>query len=174
MRTAYRVLALSLLTGPAVGVVWWLVTPLPRAVKRADGVYFAHAGEAAIAADGWFAVCTLVAGALAGLLVGLLLRRDRMHALAALAVGGLVGAVIAWQVGALLGPDPFLDQAEALRAGTEFDGPLRLSALGVLMVWPISAVILFFGVVAGIDSLDDEQPVREVSPFDAPERSAPV
>lgn len=177
MRTARRVAGLSILLGLPVGVVWWLLAPLPRAVKRADGVYYAGVTESSIAADGWFAVCALVVGALSGLLVAMLVRRDRLPTLAALAVGGLAGAVLAWQVGQWLGPPSFPDQAALLREGARFDGPLRVSALGVLLVWPISAVILFFGVVAGLDAMDtvDESAPAEaepVSPLGAPERSS--
>lgn len=172
MRTAYRVTALSLLAGLPVGVLWWWVSPLPRAVKRADGVFYAQSAESAIAADGWFAVCSVVVGAWSGLLVALLARAHRLHALAALALGGLGGAVLAWQLGQWLGPAAFLEQAQGLRVGTSFDGPLRLSALGVLMVWPIAAVIVFFGVVAGIDSVEDDRRPGEVSPLDAAGPSA--
>ncbi len=61
----------SALAGLPVGLVWWLVAPLPRIAKRADGLYRAggEGNEAAIAADGWFAVLAVVAGVVTALVV---------------------------------------------------------------------------------------------------------
>lgn len=133
------------------GVGWWLLAPLPQLVRRADGVVPAGPAEAAVAADGWFAVCAAVAGALAGIVVAVAVRRDRLAGLAGLTVGGALGAVLAWQLGMLLGPGPVADAAARVSAGDRFAGPLRLSALGVLLMWPMTAAVLFFAGVAGLD-----------------------
>lgn len=175
VRTAGLVAAVSAAAGLPVGLLWWLLAPLTPAVKRADGLYRVGGdAETAIAADGWFAVCTLAAGVVAGVAVSALLRRDRLGALVGLAAGGVLGALVAWGLGVVLGPDSFEAQAAQLQVGDRFDGPLRLSALGVLLVWPVSAVILFFGVVAGLDSTAEEDERRELSRAGAPEQSAPV
>lgn len=167
----------SLVGGLVLGLVWWLVTPLALLEKRDAGV-FAVGGrsETAIAADGWFAVCGLVAGAVAALLVALMLRERRLGALLGLAVGGLLGSVVAWRFGVLLGPAPAAESAAAARVGDRFDGPLDLSALGVLLAWPTASVIAFFAAMAGVEPTPARRrwaPGREAS-ADSPDGSRPA
>jgi hypothetical protein len=139
-----------------VGLVWWLTAPLPPIVKRADGLYRAggEVNEAAVAADGWFAVVALVAGILLALAVYLRTRPGRVVPLLALVAGGGVGAVVAWRTGVLLGPDDVESTAKGLPVGSHFHGPLDVSALGVLLAWPMGAVITYFAVAAGAETSD--------------------
>lgn len=147
-----------------VGLVWWLVTPLAALEKRGAGVFsVGGSAETSIAADGWFAVCALTAGAVAAVLTATLLREDRLGALAGLVVGGLLGSVVAWRFGVLLGPGPVEESVAALRDGARFEGPLDLSALGVLLAWSTTAVIAFFAAVAGIDSSRHPQEADDLS-----------
>ena len=156
LRTAALVVGWSALAGLPVGLVWWLVAPLPRIAKRADGLYRAggEGNEAAIAADGWFAVLAVLAGVVIALVVYLLTRPGRVLPLVGLAVGGLLGAVVAWRFGALLGRAPIEATARGLEVGARFDGPLDVSALGVLLAWPLAAVITYFAVSAGSETGD--------------------
>jgi hypothetical protein len=146
----------SALAGMPVGLLWWLVAPLPRIAKRADGLYRVggEGNESAIAADGWFAVLAVLAGVLAALVVYLLTRPGRVMPLVALAVGGGLGAVVAWRTGAFLGPDDLQSTAKGLAVGTHFGGPLDISAFGVLLAWPMGAVITYFAVAAGAETSD--------------------
>lgn len=160
--------------GVVVGAAWWALTPPSRMEKRTTGVFVLdQARETAVAADGWFAVCALTTGVLTGFLVAVLGRGDRLAQLLGITVGGLLGSLVAWRVGAALGPDAVADQVRGLRTGARFQGPLRLSALGVLMMWPTSAVIVFFAAVAGLDSSRHERPRSESPVTSAVERSAP-
>lgn len=167
----------SALAGLPVALVWRAVAPLPRIIKRADGLYRAggEGNEASIAADGWFAVLALLAGVLIALAVYLRTRPGRVVPLLALAAGGLIGAVVAWRVGVLLGPGPIEDTARGLDVGARFDAPLKVSALGVLLAWPMGAVITYFAVSAGADA--GEQPADDdvvaVSRSDAAVQSEP-
>jgi hypothetical protein len=137
--------------GVVVGVVWRLVVPLAVLEKDAAGVVQVAGAETEVAADGWFAVLAALAGVLAAVAAVLLLRSGRLGAVVGLAAGGLVGALIAWRVGLLLSPPEIAASTKAARVGDTFEGPLRLSALGVLLAWPTAAVITFFAIVAGLD-----------------------
>lgn len=146
----------SALAGLPVGLVWWLIAPLPRISKHADGLYRAggEGNEAAIAADGWFAVLAVVTGIVIALVVHLLTRPGRVLPLVGLAVGGVIGAIVAWRFGALLGPGEIEATARGLKVGARFDGPLDVTALGVLLAWPLAAVITYFAVSAGSETGD--------------------
>ncbi len=187
LRTAALVVAASALAGLPVGLVWWLVAPLPPIVKRAGGLFRGggEGNEAAIAADGWFVALALAAGIVTALVVYLCTRPGRVGPLLGLAVGGVLGAVVAWRFGALLGPGPIEATAAGLPAGSSFDGPLTVSAYGVLLGWPMAAVITYFAVAAGAESSEPratavaghdssaEPPARGDRPDAADETSAP-
>lgn len=159
---ALVVVAASLAGGLLVGLVWWLVTPLTELEKRATGVFSVGGDpETSIAADGWFAVIGLVAGVAAALLAATLFRASRLGALLGLTVGGLLGSVVAWRFGVLLGPESASESAAGAKVGDRFAGPLELSAIGVLLAWPTAAVIAYFAAVAGVESAAPKPPVPE-------------
>jgi hypothetical protein len=160
LRAGLLVVAASLAGGLLVGIVWWLATPLAELQKRPTGVFSVGASpETSIAADGWFAVIGLVSGVIAALLAATLLRESRLGALLGLTVGGLLGSVVAWRFGVLLGPGTLAESAAAVRVGDRFSGPLELSATGVLLAWPTASVIAFFAAVAGVESKAPAAPV---------------
>jgi hypothetical protein len=155
LRAGLLVVACSWAAGLVIGLVWWLATPLNELQKRPSGVFAVGSSpENAIAADGWFAVLGLVTGVVSALLAATLLRRRRLGALLGLTVGGLLGSVVAWQFGVLLGPQPLTEAAATADVGDRFSAPLELSAVGVLLAWPIAAVIAYFAAAAGRDPAD--------------------
>lgn len=127
--------------------------------------------ETSIAADGWFAVCALVAGVLTAIVSGALLPERRLGVLAGLTLGGIGGSLVAWRLGVLLGPSTVEESAAALRDGARFQGPLDLSALGVLMAWSMASAIAFFAAVAGVESSRRERldVMQESGPESGPE-----
>jgi hypothetical protein len=150
---AGAVAGLSALAGLPVGLAWWLLAPAARLEKRSEGVFLVRAtAETAVAADGWFAVCGLVAGTVVAVAAAVLVRDQRLWVLAGLALGGILGSVVAWRLGVVLGPTPVETTAAGVREGARFDGPLGVSALGVLMTWSMAAVAVFFAAVAGLDA----------------------
>jgi hypothetical protein len=139
--------------GIPVGVVWWLVAPLVPIVKRADGLYrVGESNESAVAADGWLAILGVAAGIAVALAVYLASRPGRVGPLLALAVGGVLGSVVAWRTGHLLGPGELASAARALPVGGRLSAPLGVSAYGVLLTWPMAAVITYFAVAAGAET----------------------
>jgi DivIVA domain-containing protein len=141
------------LVGLPVGLVWWLIAPLRQWQVSQGGAFpVAPESEAAIAADGWFAVCSGTAGLVCALLVFARTRHARVGALAGLVGGGLVASVIAWRLGVWLGPASVSDTLRSgLGNGAVFDGPLQLSAKGVLLVGPMASSIAYFALTAGLE-----------------------
>lgn len=152
LTTGLRVSLGVLVAGIPTALVWWLLAPVPLLVVRGDGVFLAQAEtETAVAADGWFALCTATAGLVAALVVFARIRRARVGALLGLTVGGLAAALLTWRLGVLLGPDSIRSTARGLADGTRFDGPLELSARGVLLAWPLVSVVAYFALIAGLE-----------------------
>ena len=147
------VLLACVVAGAVVGVVWELLTPLPQFQVVGDRILLPGAeDETAVAADGWFAVSTAMAGVVSAVAVFVRFREARLSVLAGLTLGSLLAAVVAWRVGVALGPDSVRAEAAGLSDGETFSGPLELSALGVLLTWPLTAVITYFALAAGLDA----------------------
>lgn len=152
LRTGLAVVVGCLIAGLLVGFVWYVLAPLPLLVTRSDGVFLTGGeNEVAIAADGWFAICSATAGLVAALVVFARMRRARLGPLLGLAFGGTAAAVVAWRLGAQLGPASIQQSVKGLAAGARFDGPLTLSARGVLFAWPLASTVAYFALTAGLE-----------------------
>jgi hypothetical protein len=152
VRSYLVVVAASLLAAVPVGILWYVLAPLPHLVKRSDGIFLTGGeNEVAVAADGWFAVCSATAGLVIVLVVFARMRRARLGPLLGLAVGGLAGAILAWRLGVLLGPGGIHEAVKGLPFGAQFDGPLKLSARGVLFTWPLTTTLAYFALTAGLE-----------------------
>lgn len=152
LRRGLRVLLAVVPVGLLVGLVWLLVAPrTPLQVVGGQVILADPEGEAAIAVDGWFAVTAAVAGLACAVATFAVIRRARIGALLGLVVGGLLASVVAWRVGAWLGPDGIRESARGLPSGARFDGPLEVSAKGVLLAWPMASVVAYFALVAGLE-----------------------
>ncbi|MDJ1135305.1 hypothetical protein NMN56_025735 [Streptomyces iconiensis] len=130
--------------GVLFGLLWvWLAPKVPL-FTDGKAVYLKDPeGEEAMGADGTFALLGLAFGALTGVLVYFLRRHGGVGIVVGLAVGGLLGSLLAWRTGVLLGPETDVVRAakEAGRNAT-FDAPLKLQAKGVLLAWPFAAAAL--------------------------------
>lgn len=168
LRSAVVVAGASAVVGLLVGLVWRWVAPLSAFQNDGGAAIPVGAAETAVAADGWFAVCTGLAGILVALAVVLRVRTGRLGSLVGLVAGGLLGAVVAWRTGLLLSPPTVAESLADVPAGERFDGPLRLSAIGVLLAWPMTAVITFFAVVAGLEADGEDEAHAEQVAVPAP------
>ncbi len=129
--------------GVPAGLLWWLLAPRAdfRITEAGPAVIGTPSQELLVAGDG---VYTLVLGAL-GLITGAaawrLRRRRGVATVLALALGATVTAVVAWQVGELLGQGP--SDAELADVGGRVTSALRLGGLPALAVAPFAAVAAY-------------------------------
>jgi hypothetical protein len=141
---------IGILLGALMGVVWWWVAPTEEwTVVKAGVVLPADVGyNAWFGADGWF----LVLGAIAGVLLTLIVWWRGRRQPVALVVGVIIGAgllaVSAWTLGGVLGPPDPKVVAETAEPGTTVDGALGLRALGVLCAPALTALTLLALFVA--------------------------
>jgi hypothetical protein len=141
-RAVAETVLVSVAVGLVAGVVWWLVAPeVTVGVRDGQTVLIASEAHGLFGVDVSFGIV----GAAAGFLLGAaMLTRHREHptaVLAGLVLGGVVGSVVAWQVGFALGPGPLGERTGGAADGVTLTIPLDLAATGVLLFWPITAVV---------------------------------
>ena len=139
-------LALPVVLGLPVGLAWWLLAPTAPVGALATGTLVApSAPELAAGQDGVLVLLGVAAGLLCGLVA--VVRSGPSPSARSLAVlaGCVLGSLLAWAVGMLLGPDPVAEQLAA-RAATDPDrppvSPLTVHTWAVLLVWPVVAALV--------------------------------
>jgi hypothetical protein len=144
-------LVIAVLGVPA-GLLWTTVAPRTTYVIAGGKALIGDPeSQTLIAADGWFAVLTASAGVLCGVLAYVLAGRLReMGLLAALGVGGAAAGLIAWWVGSLVGRSSFQHEVRTAHDGSTARGALDLHAAGVVIAWPLIAIVVF-GLLEALD-----------------------
>lgn len=140
------------LSGPVVGLLWSASGPkldLLRALRGSGQAWRAEVG-----ADVHFGLWCLAAGAVCGAVV-VLLRMDGPAVIAGLAAGGLGAAFVADRVGYLLNRGDTLDflhsRSVSLHVLTHdygIDPFFKLRALGVVVAWPMAALVVYVSALA--------------------------
>jgi hypothetical protein len=150
-------LAVGLL-GVALGLLWLWLAPRVPLVAVDGGVFLKDPeGEEAIGADGTFVLLALGFGVVTGTLAFLRSREGGVGLVTGLAVGALLGSVLAWQLGVWLGPDTDIAAAaKAAGANKTFDGPLKLQAKSALLVWPLLALLVHLALTGLFGKRDAE------------------
>ncbi|WP_344011652.1 AAA family ATPase [Streptomyces thermospinosisporus] len=162
MREAVVTAVAVALSGVLLGLLWWWLAPRVAYVGDVTGdswvVYVKDTeGEQAVGADGTFTLLALGFGVVSGLVVFLLRRRGGVPLVAGMALGGLLGSLLAWRVGVWLGPDQdLIAQAREAGRGVAFDAPLELGAKGALLAWSMAALVLHLGLTALFGPRDPE------------------
>jgi hypothetical protein len=150
------------LLGLPAGPVWRLISPREHYVKY-GGVAIPD-GSTPIGIDGRFAVIGLVLGLACAVVAYLLAGRLTELPLAVgLAAGGVLGSLIAWQLGNWPGRSTFEHAAHRAADGTALTGPPDVQAHGVLLVWPLVAVVVF-GLLDAADVAKRAPRPREEEP----------
>jgi hypothetical protein len=144
------VTAYSLLLGGAVGLIWPRLAPHVQLVEAINGSEAAT--KALLGDDMWLALLGVLAGVLSVTVLSVLARDagSGPGGILGLAVGGVLGSLVAAHVGhlvqhphvvsALRAAYPHLDRHQVTTILGYFD--FRVRANGVLVAWPVSAVIL--------------------------------
>jgi hypothetical protein len=134
-------IAVCLVAGVFVGLVWlWLAPQFTVEMVGGELRPSGPLGESRFAADAWFAIISGTAGVLTALVLATR-HRDRPGATAgALATAGVVGSVVAWRLGVLLGPEPITTELDDLAEGAQLAFPLDLGATGMLLAWSIASL----------------------------------
>ncbi|MEU9623582.1 ABC transporter permease [Streptomyces sp. NPDC088251] len=159
LRRAAVVTVLVTVAGIALGLLWVWLAPRVPLISDSTAVFLSDSeGEEAIGADGTFVLLALAFGALSAALVFWFQRRGGIALVVGLALGGLLGSLVAWRLGVWLGPDQdVVAHARAVGKGVVFDAPLQLRAKGAaLLVWSMGAMAVHLGLTALFGPRDPE------------------
>lgn len=136
-------LIVGLISGLALGVVWWRLAPrVPLVVRPGDSFPQGYQPEGYLAADAAFGLLALIAGV--AITIGLANMR-REH-LASVLVGGLLAGVIGtaamWFVGTRLGSVDIQGLSATTTADVVVDAPLKVAMPGMFLMWPLGAALV--------------------------------
>jgi hypothetical protein len=171
--SAGLVLGLALAGVPA-GLLWWALAPRAdfRITEAGPAVIGSPSQELLVADDAVYALVLGGLGLIAGAAAWWLRRRRGVATVLALALGASAAAVVAWQVGELLGQGP--SEAELADVGARVTTALRLGGLPALAVAPFAAVAAYLVPVltAHGDDLGRVPAAGDPGPGSGPEPSA--
>jgi hypothetical protein len=142
--TGLTVVALAVLGGP-LGLLWRLLAPTVPVINAGDAriVINEQSPEEFVAADGWFTILGFAFGLLVAVAAWLVLRRFRgPWLLISVTVGTFAAAVVAWQVGRLIGLGAYQDWQRTSALRDTYQAPPDLHAYAVLLVPAFAAVIV--------------------------------
>ncbi|MFG2709605.1 hypothetical protein ACGFX2_03485 [Streptomyces goshikiensis] len=145
--------AVALLAGVAgvlLGALWVWLAPRVQYVSNGEAVFLRNTeGEGRIGSDGTFLLLSAGLGALSAVAVFLWRRRGGVPLVIGLGVGSVFAALVGWRVGLWLGPTSDLVVAAGKAGkGVPFDAPMQLLAYGVLLGWPMVALLVHLGLTA--------------------------
>ncbi|MEO3763596.1 hypothetical protein [Streptomyces sp. B8F3] len=145
--------------GLLLGFLWEQFAPrVPLVVRGGEAWLRQSESEDAVSIDGTFALLGLAFGAVTAVAVFLWRRRGGMPLVLGLALGSLIGAVVAWRFGIWLGPPGNVEErAREIGDGGGFDAPLELKAKGALLAWPGAAMAVHL-VLTGLFGPRDPEP----------------
>jgi len=148
---ALGVVVLSLAVGVAVAYGWLAFAPKLELVVRGDtAVPVGLEGEALVGLDGTFAMLAAGAGVLCAVIAFLWQRRRSIGVVIGLAAGGAAAAQLAAYLGGLIGPAA-LSMHRGDPDGAVFTHPLELRATGVILLWPIAALLVYLALTLLFD-----------------------
>jgi hypothetical protein len=168
------VLALALAGFPA-GLAWWGLAPRAdfRITEAGPEPIGSPSDELLVGDDIVFVLVLAAVGLIAGIAAWRLRRRRGVAVVVALAVGAVGTALVAWQVGELLGVGP--TEAQIADVGAVVTTSLTLGSPAAIAVAPFMAVLAY--VVAALTVHDDglgrtAEPPPPGGRFTAPDGSA--
>ncbi|MFH8292110.1 DUF2567 domain-containing protein [Streptomyces sp. NPDC018059] len=155
---AVAVMVAVAVSGVLLGLLWVWLSPRVPLISDGQTVYLKDTeGEQAIGVDGTFTLLALGFGLVSGVVAFLLRKSGGVPLVAGLALGSLLGALLAWRAGIWLGPQTdVVAHAKAVGKGVVFDAPLDLKAKGTLLAWPVAALAVHLGLTALFGPRDPE------------------
>lgn len=136
-------LIVGLVSGLALGVVWWRLAPRVPVVVQPGGTFpQGFQPEGYLAADAAFGLLGLIAGI--AITIGLAnMRREHLASvLVAGLLSGAVGVAAMWFVGTRLGSVDIAGLSATTAEDVVVDAPLQVAMPGMFLMWPLGAALV--------------------------------
>ena len=134
-------------------VLWWQLTPLAEYTRTAST---AQMGEQElgrqVSADGWYFVIAAVGGLLSGIVLLAWRDRDLLVMVVLVTAGALLAGWLVLRIGLWLGPADPREVLPHVKEGAKVPLQLKVHAWGLVLVWPITALLGAVGVIWGSDA----------------------
>jgi hypothetical protein len=135
-------LVFGLVSGIALGVVWWRLAPRVPVVVQPGGVFpDGYQPEGFLAADAAFGALAVVAGVAIAIGLANMRREHLLSVLVAAILASIVGTVAMWFVGTRLGSVD-IEGLSATTSNVVVDAPLRVSMPGMFVMWSLASAIV--------------------------------
>lgn len=143
IRAGLVTLAVTILAGAPVGLLWSLLAPRVEVMVVGKEVNLVEAyADGFIAADAYFFAAVFVAGLVAGVAACKLASAHGPVVVLTLAAGGLIAAYVAMTVGYEVGA-PALREALQRSDGKVFELPVKVQAREAMIGWPLASMLSF-------------------------------
>lgn len=145
-RASYVIIAgllVGLVSGLALGVVWWRLAPrVPLVIQQGVSFPEGYQPEGYLAADAAFGLLGFIAGV--AITIGLAnMRRDRLLSVLVAGIGsGLIGTAAMWFAGTRLGSVDIEGLIATAEAQLVAEAPLRVAMPGMFLMWPVAAALV--------------------------------
>jgi hypothetical protein len=153
MADALVVVGWFVLIGVLGALLWWQLTPLAEYTRTAST---AQMGEEQlgrqVSADGWYFVIAAAGGLLSGIVLLSWRHRDPVALVVLVTVGALLAGWLVLRIGLWLGPADPREALPHVAEGAKVPLQLRVHASGLVLVWPITALLGAIGVIWGSDA----------------------
>ncbi|MCX4544121.1 hypothetical protein [Streptomyces sp. NBC_01565] len=169
--------AVTLVVGVAgvlLGLLWVWLAPRVQYVSNGEAVFLRNTeSEGRIGSDGTFLLLSAGLGALSAVATFLWRRRGGVPLVIGLGLGSCFAALVGWRLGLWLGPTSDLAAAAAKAGkGVAFEAPMQLLAYGVLLAWPMVAILVHLALTA-VWGPRDPAPAAWPDPYTTPDGLLP-
>jgi hypothetical protein len=130
-------------TSLIAALAWWAAVTPPEYDIGADGAAWISEKSLSqlFAMDVWFTFSGLIVGILLGSLAWVLFRQYGWPVVAIAAIGGIVAALLCWQLGTLMGGYNFDARVVSAQPGDKVPVDFTLHARSALLVWPAASLL---------------------------------
>ncbi|MGA9716460.1 MAG: hypothetical protein WBQ48_11565 [Aeromicrobium sp.] len=140
-RRAWTVLVSAVGLGVIAGLVWWhMATPGQWEMRDVGLSLTEEASRGQFQVIVVFTLIGVIAALAWSVVLSLLFGESGWQLVVAIMAGSVLAAIVAWQVGAFVGPPP-VETAVGLEIGDTVPDELMIDSASPFLAWPIAALV---------------------------------
>ena len=133
----------GLVSGAALGVIWWALAPrVPLVIRSGTSFPQNYQPEGYLASDATFGLLALLAGVAIGIGLANMRRDHLLSVLVAALLASAVGTTAMWLVGTRLGSVDIEGLIATTQEDLVVDAPLTVSLAGMFLMWAVGSAVV--------------------------------